>query len=1069
MKKMLTVFLSAVLIANLLPVSLLAAPEDETTETVTEEAGESTEEAPAAETKELVRIELRTAEDLEELSLNCHDDAWSVDKEVLLMNDINLNESAFTSIPIFNGHFDGQGHRITGYSYGGDGYVTAFFRYLEKDAYVEGLTISAQIFATGSQQVTGGIVGMNSGTVENCCFEGRIRGRSESGGIAGINLSDGNIFSCENKGGVSGYYYTGGIAGKNYGMIAECTNSGSLNASVEWVEEDDAMSGDLIGSLTGGEDVKETRVQTGVDTGGIAGFSRGVIIGCTNQGTVGYEHTGYNIGGIAGRQSGSLATCTNNGTVLGRKDVGGIVGQMEPYIELMDREELSDEVTELHDMVNDLLDMMDEDNETVRRDLQLLQAQADNAADIGDAMAGQAEDYVNSNIDVVNEADRRVKYVLQQMPEVTTNVTAAGDSMQQSLEYLQKIDDDTDLLSHMTKEERKKVKELRAEIEALTAELKELREKQDPTIRDLRREAEIVSKLSSDTAQLTGLYAPYVKDAGGDLDTDVNSALDHLSDSAEAAAAAQDALSSINAYLNAQQDLQLVKIDEQWSDHVDSINQQLDAMSGTMSKLGEHSEEYTKEVNEQLRRINDQMNSIYEKIRQEAEQLTGKEGGKIYSDISDAELETITLGKVSGSVNYGVIRGDINIGGVTGSMSIDEEDPEENAAGTSNMNLNGRYTTQNVIQSCTNRGYVTAKNDGAGGVVGYMRSGVVVRCFGYGSVESTEGNYVGGIAGQSLSALRDNAVLCSLSGGNYVGGIAGYGTIITGCYAMPMVQRCSGRCGAVAGSIKINDDTKEPELSALSDNHYVSDVLYGIDQISYDAAAAELSYRELLDTPGIPAEFRKLTVIFRVDDVYLGTKTVNYGDKLSDLEYPEIPKKEGYFGRWPELPWDTVMGNLVITGEYVDAVKVLASESKDPESGRLLALVDRDFDDSASLSVSVVADTLFTKSGYEASVVYSLSIDATDLPDTEEVRIRLYDPFEGDEVELWRYSDGNWVKQESIKRGSYVQLTMQGSSAIYALAKPEPNRKQVIAAISVAGALLVLIIIIRVIKRIRRR
>ena len=40
------------------------------------------------------------------------------------------------------------------------------------------------------------------------------------------------------------------------------------------------------------------------DTGGIAGYSKGTVQGCTNRGTVGYPHTGYNVGGIVGRQSG---------------------------------------------------------------------------------------------------------------------------------------------------------------------------------------------------------------------------------------------------------------------------------------------------------------------------------------------------------------------------------------------------------------------------------------------------------------------------------------------------------------------------------------------------------------------------------------------------------------------------------------------------------------------------------------------------------------------------------------------------------------------------------------------
>lgn len=59
-------------------------------------------------------------------------------------------------------------------------------------------------------------------------------------------------------------------------------------------------------------------------SGGITGFSTGVLQSCKNTGPVGYEHVGYNVGGIAGRQSGYLNGCTNQGVILGRKDVGGL-------------------------------------------------------------------------------------------------------------------------------------------------------------------------------------------------------------------------------------------------------------------------------------------------------------------------------------------------------------------------------------------------------------------------------------------------------------------------------------------------------------------------------------------------------------------------------------------------------------------------------------------------------------------------------------------------------------------------------------------------------------------------
>ena len=40
------------------------------------------------------------------------------------------------------------------------------------------------------------------------------------------------------------------------------------------------------------------------------------------------------MGGIVGRTDGLVSGCVNQGHVLGRKDVGGIAGQAEPYREL---------------------------------------------------------------------------------------------------------------------------------------------------------------------------------------------------------------------------------------------------------------------------------------------------------------------------------------------------------------------------------------------------------------------------------------------------------------------------------------------------------------------------------------------------------------------------------------------------------------------------------------------------------------------------------------------------------------------------------------------------------------
>lgn len=117
---------------------------------------------------------------------------------------------------------------------------------------------------------------MNEGLIQNCSFSGSVSGRLNTGGIAGTNAA-GN-------------------------RIRDCSVSGSMEGARQ--------------------------------TGGIAGYSTGIIEDCTNTSVIGYPHVSYNTGGIAGRSCGYIRSCENTGVIYGRKDVGDIVGQAEPYVEL---------------------------------------------------------------------------------------------------------------------------------------------------------------------------------------------------------------------------------------------------------------------------------------------------------------------------------------------------------------------------------------------------------------------------------------------------------------------------------------------------------------------------------------------------------------------------------------------------------------------------------------------------------------------------------------------------------------------------------------------------------------
>ena len=254
---------------------------------------------------------------------SCRLDSYSHNLSVTLEKDLDLSGRDFQGIPIFSGSFDGKGHSIKGLSITVESSAVGFFRYLEEGASVSALTLIGDVLPSGSRSSVGGFAGVNRGTVENCTFLGTVTGNDYIGGIVGINELNGIIQGCSVEGSVSGKHFAGGIAGNSKGVIRGCQNYALINTeSQENVVDIDDIS---VESL-----ISTEAANTVTDVGGIAGSNSGVIRDCKNHAAVGYKHMGYNIGGIAGTQMGYITNCENYGHISGRKEVGGIAGQMEP-------------------------------------------------------------------------------------------------------------------------------------------------------------------------------------------------------------------------------------------------------------------------------------------------------------------------------------------------------------------------------------------------------------------------------------------------------------------------------------------------------------------------------------------------------------------------------------------------------------------------------------------------------------------------------------------------------------------------------------------------------------------
>lgn len=275
-------------------------------------------------------IVLETADDLFAFARSCVLDSWSRDKQVVLKSDISLDNAEFMPIPTFGGTFDGGGHSITGLNITQRVTPGGLFGNLQTTAVVKNLTVRGTVTPDGDCAATGGIAGENYGTLENCAFSGKIAGQMNTGGIAGSNF--GTIHSCTAEGSIAGDNRTGGIAGYNDGQITGCKNTMAVNTeSVDPTLDPTKieLGFTLDFSKASSLDVSDAAS----DSGGIVGYSSGSITDCMNSGNVGYPHIGYNLGGIVGRSCGFVENCENQGGIYGRKDVGGVIGQIEPHIQ----------------------------------------------------------------------------------------------------------------------------------------------------------------------------------------------------------------------------------------------------------------------------------------------------------------------------------------------------------------------------------------------------------------------------------------------------------------------------------------------------------------------------------------------------------------------------------------------------------------------------------------------------------------------------------------------------------------------------------------------------------------
>lgn len=399
---------------------------------------------PAAVIADGNTVTVSNAEDFFNLVKNCKSDTWSRGKTVVLTDNIDLSDKTFSPIPTFGGVFDGNGYTISSVNISSKGSYLGLFRYIQKGATVKNLNVSGNIAPQGTKQHIGGICGENSGTITNCSFTGSISGGDEIGGICGTLTESGRVESSRSDADVTGNSFTGGIAGRSEGVIYNCENTGGVN-KVNTETEKSIQDLDL--DLT---NIRTTEnIDASTDTGGICGYSKGRIINCVNRGDVGYKSVGYNTGGICGRQAGYVSGCENYGTVNGRKDIGGIAGQAEPYVLLEYTKDMLEKINDVFSRIQDIIDGGSVfDGDDLSDSFDRIDTKVGNASDSAELLsddlkkyADDAADEVNKFSDKLHDAIDDMSGVLDTMSSATDKLADGTDSIKKSGDYMKKVVD----------------------------------------------------------------------------------------------------------------------------------------------------------------------------------------------------------------------------------------------------------------------------------------------------------------------------------------------------------------------------------------------------------------------------------------------------------------------------------------------------------------------------------------------------------------------------------------------------------------------------------------------------
>lgn len=493
--------------------------------------------------------------------------------------------------------------------------------------------------------------------------------------------------------------------------------------------------------------------------------------------------------------------------------------------------------------------------------------------------------------------------------------------------------------------------------------------------------------------------------------------------------------------------------DEKIEDFVDDISKDIEnsTVEDDIHGVADTVDSEIRTIADSIERVSAQIKNIGNTVTETMDVVTSDDD--YIEDISSADSAQNSDGVIAKSVNRGAVHGDINAGGIAGTMNVEYDvDPEYDLDITETTNVRLRSTVSDVVIYCINYGEVNSKKDCAGGIVGLQELGLVYGSEGYGTVKSETGNYAGGIAGNSASAITDSYSLCNVESEDYTGGICGKGYTMQNCISIPAILGDGEAKGSLAGIIESDGE--------VSTNIFVNDIYGGIDDINYSGKADSASYEAVMAMENIPDGFHRVTLVFKADGNVIDTKNIAYNANLGVSELPSIPDKDGYYAQWPEnIVSKPILQNTVVEAEYHVWIESVAGDIASQNDKPLFIAEGKFYDDNKITLSKCDTDNLSGDIEYS----YAWKMRGTDVKDKGTKTCHFYIKNTSGSSEVWYRdnADSGWVKADAKEHGSYMTAEIPYEADFAVIHKESSNMIYYICGGAAACIIVLAVIIIK--------